>query len=219
MSEIGEIVLVDKPKGISSFGALGLLRKMLGLERKVKLGHAGTLDPNATGLLVVGVGKATKRIKEYVGLPKTYEAEIILGIRTDTGDVTGQIEEREEIKDKSKEEIMSAVEEMVGKRVLPVPKYSATKQGGEALYKKVRAGKKFVLPKREMEVFKSQITNIKHQKEKVFVYVVLEVSSGTYIRSIAEEVGKRLNVSATLGDLRRTKVGDMNVEEAIKLNK
>lgn len=213
------IILVDKPKGASSFGALGLLRKKYGLEKRLKLGHAGTLDPMATGLLIVGVGKGTKTLKNYVGLPKTYVAEVLLGIQTDTGDITGVTVKSEKLKVESlkTEGIKEVVGGMRGKWILPVPVYSATKQGGKPLYKKAREGRKLIQPNREMEIYQSEVKSVKFKDEKVFVEVEMEVSSGTYIRSIAEEIGRRLNVPATLANLRRTRVGEWGVENAIRV--
>ena len=215
-----DVILVDKPKGPSSFRALQLLRNQYDIFKKVKIGHAGTLDPNATGLLIVGVGDGTKKLEKYVGLNKTYLAEVLLGTRTDTGDVLGEVVESQDIleADYSEDKITEIVGNFVGKKILPVPIYSATKQGGETLYKKARAGKKLIQPQREMEIFSSSFINSLLRDSKVYVELELEVSSGTYIRSIAEEVGKQLGLPATLSNLRRTKVGEYDVGDAIKIS-
>jgi tRNA pseudouridine55 synthase len=210
------IILVDKPKGISSFGTLGLLRKGYDISKKVKIGHAGTLDPMATGLLVVGVGKGTKILKNYIGLPKTYVAEVLLGIQTDTGDIEGKVLRNEKVRLKKKE-VEKAVENIEGKWILPVPIYSATKQGGEPLYKKAREGKKLVRPNREMEIFESKFLHLESASDGLLITVELTVSSGTYIRSIAEEFGRRLDVPATLANLRRTRIGEWGVDGAIRI--
>jgi tRNA pseudouridine55 synthase len=216
-----EIMLVDKPKGVSSFGALGLMRRHLSIPKNIKIGHAGTLDPMATGLLLVGVGKGTKKLGEYVGLDKTYEAEILLGVSTDTGDIEGQVTasgKPQFPKGKSGEEkIKEIVEGMVGKWVLPVPAYSAVKQGGEALYKKARRGAKMIIPNREMEILESRFLNLESKGSQFFVRAEFRVSSGTYIRSIAEEIGRRLSVPATLFALRRTKMGEFDIKDAEKV--
>lgn len=232
MKTLPEIILIDKPKGITSFDVIRRLRDRFG---KVKMGHAGTLDPLATGLMIIGVGKGTKRLKEYVGLPKTYEAEILLGVGTNTGDMEGEVVERVNIsqlrfggvedsrfpegrsRKDFQEEIKKTVESMVGKWILPVPKYSATKQGGEPLYKKVRRGEKVIIPKREMEILESRFLNLESRDEKFFTKAEFIVSSGTYIRSIAEEVGRRLGVPGALAELRRTKVGEFDVCDAMNI--
>lgn len=201
----GEFILIDKPKGMSSFGVIARLRKELGIR---KIGHAGTLDPNATGLLVVAAGVNTKRIKDIVGLPKIYEAEILLGVKTDTGDIDGAVIETKDIPEEM--DIQSVLKEMEGNHILPVPLYSAMKQGGESLYKKARRGESFIVPKREMEVREALLVSV----ELPSVFVRFDVGSGTYIRSLAEEFGRKLNTVATLKELRRTKVGEFKVEDA-----
>lgn len=213
------IILVDKPEGITSFRLLGELKKTLCEEghalkqapKGCKLGHAGTLDPMASGLMVVGVGTGTKKLKEYVGLDKTYEAEILLGVRTDSGDVTGEVVEETRSVSSTEDDVKKELEEMVGVLRLPVSKYSAMKQGGEPLYKKARAGKRFIIPLRDMEVH--SVTCISYDVETHVVKVTFEVGSGTYIRSLAEELGRRLGVPATLKKLRRTKVGEFSVAD------
>lgn len=220
MDNLPEILLVDKPKGVSSFGALCLLRKNFNIPKSIKIGHAGTLDPMATGLLLVGIDKGTKKIKDFVGLNKIYEAEILFGMATDTGDIEGRVTASKKLKVGSlkTEKVKKAVEGMVGKWVLPVPAYSAVKQGGEALYKKARRGAKLIVPKREMDVFKSEFQGTKSENEKIYIKAEFSVSSGTYIRSIAEEIGRRLDVPATLSALRRTKIGESDIKDAVKIN-
>lgn len=229
-----EILLVDKPEGITSFQLLGRLQRELhGTDgtndthgkddkdgedgkngknaAKLKLGHAGTLDPMASGLMVVGVGAGTKKLKDYVGLDKTYEAEILLGVGTDSGDVTGEVIAETQSVSATEADVQKALGEMVGTLRLPVSKYSAMKQGGEPLYKKARAGKKFIIPFRDMEVRSAQ--NITYDKKWHVASATFEVGSGTYIRSLAEELGRRLDVPATLKKLRRTKVGEFSIDD------
>lgn len=201
------VVLVDKPKGLSSFEVIKKLRKKF---ETPKVGHAGTLDPNATGLLLVGVGKGTKELSTLVGLPKTYEAEIRLGVRTDTGDSTGAVVEKHELIHVTKDSARAILMEMKGTLLLAVPAYSATKQGGVPLYKKARRGEGLVIPFREMEIHEAELLEI----EGELVRVRFNVGSGTYIRSLAEEFGKRLGTVATLENLRRTRIGTFRVEEA-----
>lgn len=204
------LIYIDKPKGITSFDVIRKLRKKLNIR---KMGHAGTLDPLATGLLIVGIGEGTKKLEVFLKLPKTYIADILLGLKTDTGDIDGKILEEREV-NVEKQDILEKGKEMVGVHEIKVPIYSAIKQGGEALYKKARRGDRVDAPKKKMEVKRFEILFIKNN----LVKIEIDVSSGTYIRSIAEEFGKRLNCPATVKELRRTKVGDIDISQAEKLN-
>jgi len=216
-----DILLIDKPAGITSFDVIRRLRKKLGM---VKMGHAGTLDPMATGLMIVGVGEGTKKLKDYLKLPKVYEAEVMLGIKTDTGDKEGKILERlegEKAKRLQEGEIHKVLESLVGKIVLPVPKYSAIKVGGKRLYEKARKGEEFEPPKKDMEVLRLTSQGAREEKEGTVLKFEVEVTSGTYIRSLAEEIGRRLGVPATLWNLRRTRIGPptggFRIEDAERL--
>lgn len=210
-----EILLVDKPKGITSFGVIRQLRKKLGIR---KMGHAGTLDPSATGLLIVGVGKTTKYLGKFLKLPKTYEVEVLLGVKTDTGDMEGKIAEEKSVSSSNLSAIYGAVKALPGKMKLPVPAYSAIKQGGEALYKKARRGETFALPEKVMEIYRAELLGTPQQKRNhIVLSVCLEVSSGTYVRSIVEEIGRRLGIPAVVKELRRTKIGNFDVHNAKKL--
>jgi len=210
-SSSNNILLIDKPKGITSFDVIRRLRKKLGIK---KMGHAGTLDPLATGLLIVGVGDGTKKLKDLIGLSKEYEAEILLGVRTDTGDTDGRILEEKEISMINHTNLKNVLNEMVGTLKLPVPVYSAIKREGEALYKKARRGEKFEAPIKEMEIYATEFLDAFPCESHFVVRVRMKVKSGTYIRSIAEEFGRRLGVPATIRQLRRTKVGEYSVENA-----
>lgn len=210
-----DILLIDKPSGITSRDVIRELERKVG---KVKMGHAGTLDPMATGLMIIGVGDGTKKLKEYVGLDKTYEAEITLGIQTTTGDMDGNIIDEQDVAGINESLIEKTLEEMVDVLRLPVSPYSAMKQGGEPLYKKVRAGKKFIQPVRDMEVKNVMLRSIQEKNKKTVVSVEFVVGSGTYIRSLAEELGKRLKIPATLSFLRRTTVGEFSIDQAKTLD-
>ena len=217
-----DILLIDKPKGISSYDVIRRLRKRFRLaepERTMpKLGHAGTLDPLATGLLIIGVGSGTKKLHEYLKLPKKYEATILLGMRTDTGDITGQVLKRARVPQFSVQQINDALKLMVGELELPVPAYSAIKQGGKPLYKKARRGESIVLPLRKMTVRQAKAESITHSSDgTISVHAIFDVESGTYIRSLAEELGKRLGVPAAIADLRRISIGDFSIKNAEKI--
>ncbi|MFC1615134.1 tRNA pseudouridine(55) synthase TruB [Patescibacteria group bacterium] len=206
------IILIDKPKGITSFDVIRKLRKKLGIR---KMGHAGTLDPLASGLLIIGIEKGTKQLKDLIGLDKEYEAEVLLGIRTNMGDMEGEILEEANISiDSISANLNDVLNGLVGVLELPVPIYSAIKRGGEALYKKARRGEDVEAPIKRMEIKSIELLDTKQVENKVVLSIRLEVSSGTYIRSIAEEIGHRLGVPATIQNLRRTKVGDFDIKDA-----
>ncbi len=207
--------MADKPKGISSFGVIRILRKKYGVK---KMGHAGTLDPLATGLMIIGVGSGTKKLKDLIGLPKVYETEILLGKRTSTADMEGEILEEKPVDEIDKEKLKIVLAEMVGKIELPVPAYSAIKIKGERLYKMARAGKEMPeLPVKTMEIFWIKNRGIKKYGDFMVLDLGMEVKSGTYIRSIAEEIGRRLGLPASIKELRRVKIGKFKIEDAEKI--
>lgn len=225
--ELPELILVDKPKGLSSFDVIRILRKQLNVKKMghalkpPKLGHAGTLDPLATGLLLIGVGKGTKKLHDLVGLPKIYEVEILLGRKTTTGDMEGEVIEQKEIKGvklllglKKEDILRSATKKLIGVLRLPVPVYCAVKQGGVPLYKKARSGKEVVVPIRQMQIFDARFLWIKNNEKNCVVALELDVASGVYVRSVAEEFGRILGLPATVKELRRTKIGEFDVKNA-----
>ena len=221
----GEILLIDKPKGMSSFGVIRVLRRKTGIR---KFGHAGTLDPLATGLMLIGCGSGTKKITELVGLDKEYVAEVLLGESRTTSDLEGEIvEEREYQSDVTEEMVKEALESMSPEILLPVSAYSAIKLDGVPMYKKARkaAEKGEVVtdvPKRVMRVHVVELLDMKEvvrdEKKRLALTVRFLVGSGTYIRSLSEELGKKLNYPAVMSDLRRTKVGPYKIEDALILD-
>ena len=213
-SQQRNILLIDKQKGITSFDVIRALRKKLGM---IKMGHAGTLDPLATGLMLVGVGEGTKELGGLLGLPKTYEAEVLLGVKTETGDLEGAVMEETAVSEINEGEVKKVLAGMVGTLLLPVPKYSAVKRGGEPLYKKARRGEHVEVPIKEMVVYSLKLLTHAPFDNKYVLGIELEVGSGVYVRSIAEEIGRRLGVPATIKELRRTKIGKYCVEDAEKI--
>jgi len=207
-----DLLLIDKPKGITSFDCIRILRKKLGIK---KMGHAGTLDPLATGLMIIGLNEGTKKLNDYLKLPKTYLATIRLGIKTDTGDLEGKVVVQEEVKELLLEEIKEAGASLIGENELEVPKYSAIKKNGKALYKYAREGQEVEVPIKKMVVNEAKVISYNHPD----IEIEFDVESGVYIRSLAEELGRRLNAPATLVDLRRTRVGEFRVEEAELLDR
>ena len=206
-----DIILVDKPKGITSFDVIRRLRRKLAIK---KMGHAGTLDPLATGLLLIGINKGTKKLHDLIGLEKTYVAEVLLGQQTSTGDLEGEIIKEAVVGDLSGREVEKVLAEMIGTLELAVPIYSAIKKDGRALYKYARAGQEVEAPVQPMTILSARLIE---NKNKVLV-VEFEVKSGVYIRSVAEELGRRLSTVATIQNLRRTKIGSFSVENAMKLD-
>lgn len=209
-----EILLIDKPIGISSFDVIRQLRKRLGIR---KMGHAGTLDPLASGLMIIGINEGTKKLNDYLKLDKEYLAEVRLGKRTTTGDLEGEVVEEKEVGDIEREAVEEVLSSMIGVLELPVSAYSAIKQGGVPFYKKARAAEKrgesipdSDLPVRAMKVYEAELMEVTDEVLKVR----FKVGSGTYIRSLGEELGRRLGYPATLASLRRTKIGEFRVEEA-----
>ncbi len=209
-----EILLIDKPKGISSFDVIRILRKKLKIK---KIGHAGTLDPLATGLLIVGIGKGTKKLKDFLKLKKEYEVEVLLGKKTETGDLEGKVLEEKEVKEIDIEKLKEILKNLEGEIELEVPLYSAAKIKGQPLYKLARKGIKIEPPKKKMKIYKLKLLKHFPKNKNYILKIKIECASGTYVRSVAEEIGKRLNLPATLSNLRRTKIGKFNVKDAEKI--
>lgn len=227
-----EITLIDKPSGMTSFDVIRVLRKRYSAahdgEKAPKMGHAGTLDPMATGLMVLGVGAGTKKLTALVKLDKEYIAEIRVGESRTTGDLEGDVLEKVEVPELDSEQVRQELRSMVGVLTLPVSAYSAIKKDGVPMYKRARkaaaAGELVTeVPYRDMEVLEAellQVRNVDQSPQQAYVVVTVRfyVRSGVYIRSLAEEFGKRMGYPATLQNLRRTKVGDFQVEDALPLD-
>ncbi len=210
-----EIILVDKPENMTSFGVVARIRRVLSERegKRVKVGHTGTLDPFATGLLIILAGKATKRSNEFLKLDKEYIAEIKLGETSTTGDPEGEIkktfsEKTGEIP--SREEVEEVIKKFEGEILQKVPAFSAVKINGERAYKLARKGKEVAMPERKIKIYNIEVLEYSFPKLKIKT----EVSSGTYIRTLGEDIGKELKTGAYLTTLRRTKVGDFKVEDA-----
>jgi len=211
-----KIVLVDKPKGITSFDIIRILRRKYKIR---KMGHSGTLDPLATGLMIIGIKEGTKELKNLIGLNKEYQVSVLLGQQTSTGDMEGEIIKSKKINKINIQQVEKVLKEITGKILLPVPVYSAIKVKGQPLYKVARKkGYKSVTPpKKEMEVFWIKIKNHHKEGDCYVLNLEMKVKSGTYVRSIVEEIGRKLKLPATVKELRRTKIGKFKVENAIKI--
>lgn len=204
------ILLVDKEKGITSYDVIRKLKPLC--QRGQKIGHAGTLDPFATGLLVILLGRATKLNESFQKMKKGYIATAEFGYETDTNDPTGEVIEKDERCFKISEGGVAAVAHKMTGEVLQVPPiYSAKRIGGKRAYDLARSGKKFELDPRKVHVFKFEITRYAWPE----VDFEIECSSGTYIRKLVVDLARSLGTYATPVSLRRTFIGDYNVEDAV----
>ena len=210
----GQVLLIDKPLGWSSFQAVNSLkwkiRKKFQL-KKIKIGHAGTLDPLATGLLLICTGKATKTINELQGQEKEYTGTITLGGTTPSYDLETEINENFPIDHITNELIHSTTSQFIGDIEQIPPVFSALKKDGKRLYEYAREGKEVEIKKRGVTIKEFEITSI----ELPMVQFRVVCSKGTYIRSLAHDFGKALQSGAHLSSLKRTKIGDYNVNKAI----
>ena len=219
-------MLVDKPAGISSFDVIRRLQRESAYAGR-KMGHAGTLDPLATGLMIIGIDGGTKRLAELLGLSKVYEAEFVVGMRTDSGDTDGRVLEQWSTEQVATfgagitaEHIEAVLVGMKGALHLPVPIYSAIKRGGKKLYELARAGQtaeEIKPPMKEMTVESVRFLGWENTANGPRVRVELGVSSGTYIRSLGEEFGRRIGALVTMSALRRTSIGEFSVRDARKI--
>ena len=206
-----EIIFVDKPSGMSSFGAVARVRRLLSEREghKVKVGHTGTLDPFATGLLILLAGKATKKAPELTKLDKVYEATIRLGATSSTGDPEGEITITDKKPEISREKIIETLAQFVGEIEQIPPAFSAIKINGQRAYKLARVGKAVEMPKRKVTINELELLDY----ASPFLKIRTHVSSGTYIRTLAEDIGEALGCGAYTTELRRTKIADYDITE------
>jgi tRNA pseudouridine55 synthase len=200
-----KMFLVDKPKGLTSSRVVERIKKKF----NVKTGHTGTLDPLATGLLVILTGKFTKNASSFLKLDKAYEVKAILGIETDTFDSEGTVLQRND-NEVTREELERVLREFSGDIWQTPPPFSAKKMAGQKAYQLARKGISVDIPPKKVSISSLEL------REFQFPYfaVACEVSSGFYVRSLAHDIGDRLGVGATVVDVRRTRVGPYRVEQA-----
>lgn len=205
------VLLIDKPAGITSFGVVARVRRKISEEfgHKVKVGHTGTLDPFATGLMIIVTGKECRNAGDYSKLDKVYEATIRLGQTSSTGDPEGEITDVSE-EAPTREAVDVALEPFVGEIRQRPPMYSAIKINGQRAYKLARKGEVVEVPERTVNIFSLELIDYTYPELKIRVHV----SSGTYIRTLAEDIGKALGVGAYCSELRRTKIASWSVEDA-----
>lgn len=223
----GDVILVDKPAGMSSFGVVARVRRKLSEQagmievvgkdgvrrqkrRKVKVGHTGTLDPFATGLLILLAGKETKKANDFLKLDKEYVATVRLGAVSTTGDPEGTITEQDVAQKPNKVAVEKCVQNLVGENWQQVPQFSAVKINGQRAYKLAREGKAVEMPVRKVQIYEIELLEYEWPDLKIRC----KVSSGTYVRALGEDIGKALGTGAYVTELRRTQVGNYRIEQA-----
>lgn len=219
---MNKIILIDKSAGWTSFDIVAKIRGRIranyaivgrkATKRQSKVGHAGTLDPFATGLLVVLLGDACSRANEFLKLDKVYEATFTLGATSSTGDPEGKLTAVSDTQP-TQEAVLEALEAFKGHIEQTPPAYSAIKVGGERAYKLARKGKTVNIPSRQVTIHTLELIDYTYPELKIRTHV----SSGTYIRSLAEDIGSKLGVGAYCSELRRTQIGFMSIEDALTI--
>ena len=212
----GQMVLIDKPLGWSSFDVVKKIKHLISKKynlKKLKVGHAGTLDPLATGLLIVCTGKFTKRISEIQGQEKTYTGTITLGGTTPSYDLETEVDNNYKTSHITKELIHQTTKQFIGEIDQKPPIFSALKKGGERLYEKARRGEEISIESRKIFVREFNIISI----ENLTVAFEIKCSKGTYIRSIANDFGAALNSGGYLSSLCRTAIGDYELSKGIDI--
>jgi tRNA pseudouridine55 synthase len=211
---VGQILLINKPLGWTSFDVVRKIKNLIQTKysiKKIKVGHAGTLDPLATGLLIVCTGKFTKIISEIQGQEKTYTGTITLGGTTPSYDLETEVDNNYETAHITEELIKESTTQFIGEINQKPPIFSALKKGGERLYEKARRGETIEIESRKVTVREFTITS----REKLDVSFEIKCSKGTYIRSIAYDFGAALNSGGHLSKLCRTSIGKYQLSEAI----
>ncbi len=206
------ILIISKPAGITSHDVVDEVRKITGLRQ---VGHTGTLDPMATGVLIILVGPATKLSNQFLGLDKIYSAVIKLGYISDTYDKTGKIEEYNTKLIPDEAEIKKILAKFTGVIDQVPPMFSAKKVQGKKLYELARQGKEIVREPKKITIYNLELKEYSYP----LIKIVVECSTGTYIRSLAYDIGKELGTGAYLEELERLAVGDYNLEQAVNLEK
>ena len=208
---IDGFININKAAGMTSHDVVNRIRRIFNTK---KVGHAGTLDPFATGVLLMAVGKATKFLEYLSDCDKSYRAEILFGSETSTGDITGEMLQRTEFKPEALKDINKVLTAFIGTIRQTPPKYSAIKINGRKAYELARKNVAFEMPSREVTI--NSLTLVSTSEDTVTVDV--DCSKGTYIRSLAIDIGRRLGIPATLKNLQRTRVGGFCIDKAMSLD-
>jgi len=212
----GEVLLIDKPIKWTSFQVVNKIRWLIKNKysiKKIKVGHAGTLDPLATGLLIICTGKKTKEISKFQNQIKEYSGKILLGSTTPSFDLETEFDNIYSINHLTKELILKTTKKFLGKIQQKPPIYSAIKKNGKRLYESARKGVKIDIDSREIEIHKFLITRI----DLPNIEFEVKCSKGTYIRSLANDFGVELKCGATLTSLKRTKIGEFDIKNSISI--
>jgi tRNA pseudouridine55 synthase len=208
--EEGRVLVIDKPLHWTSFDAVRKIRNTIRIK---KVGHAGTLDPLATGLLIVCTGKFTKKINEYMSQEKEYTGTITLGATTPTYDLESEPVNHKSVDAITDEMIQNTTQQFTGEILQTPPVHSAIKQQGKRVYLLARQGKEVIMEPRKITIHKFEITSI----EMPVIYFKVVCSTGTYIRSLANDFGQALGCGGYLSQLRRTRIGNFKVEDAMSV--
>lgn len=205
------ILVINKPKNCTSHDIVYKIKKIFG----EKVGHTGTLDPNATGVLPILIGNGTKLSKYLIDHDKTYIATIQLGIKTDTADSEGIEIEKRNVPQLQKTEVINALNMFLGKQIQTPPIYSAIKVKGKKLYEYARKGQEVEIPKREIQIYSIELKEIREMENQIIIKV--DCSKGTYIRSLCEDIAEKLGTVGYMKELQRTKVGQFKLENSITI--
>lgn len=206
------ILNIDKPQGITSHDVVDVIRRIF---PKVKVGHTGTLDPLATGVLPICIGEATKLTDNLTSENKVYKVKMLLGVETDSYDILGKIVFASVV-NKDEIYIKERIKRFIGKQLQTPPIYSAKRVNGKRAYLYAREGKELELEPRKIEIFDIENINVNLDKKEVEFKVFC--TKGTYIRSLVNDIGKKIGCGATMSELRRIKTGDFSIEKSIKLD-
>lgn len=205
------ILNIDKPQGITSYDVVDVIKKLF---PKTKVGHTGTLDPLATGVLPILIGEATKLSNNFTAEDKVYKVKMLLGVETDTYDITGRIVFASVV-NKDEFYIKERIKRFIGKQMQTPPIYSAIRIDGKRAYSYAREGKKVEMPEREVEIY--SIEDIKVNLELREVSFVVHCSKGTYVRSLVNDIGKKIGCGATMTELVRIRTGNFDIKNSTPL--
>lgn len=212
MQDINGIIVINKPKEYTSHDVVAKVKKILNIK---KVGHTGTLDPNATGVLPLLLNTGTKLSKYLIEHDKEYEVMLELGIKTDTADIEGNVIKKEEVNWEKLNDIEETLNTFLGEQTQIPPIYSAIKVNGKKMYEYARSGQNINIEPRNIQIYKIELQKIDKQKNEINFRV--HCSKGTYIRSLCEDIAQRLGTIGYMKELKRTKVGNFTISEAVKI--
>ena len=213
----GKVILIDKPLTWSSFDVVNKIRyaiKKYEQKKKVKVGHAGTLDPLATGLLILCSGKMTKQIEQFQGQEKEYVAQITFGFTTASYDLETDLENAKDVSSLTLEKIQVSLNDFLGEIDQVPPIFSAIQVEGKRAYQSAREGEEVKLKSRKVMISELEILDAKLSENEALISLRIVCSKGTYIRSLAHDLGQKLEIGAYLSGLRRTRIGEFKIEDA-----